>query len=113
MRSINYLWGSREALDILSCANPLTDENSRLYSIEILGGIVTLGPFLHFAKETIAAFHVIANTTEEAIEYIEELCNFAAPDCMELLRCCEEMIEDIDFTKHRGVIRAYPFSRME
>jgi hypothetical protein len=108
IRSISYLWGIEEGFEILSKGNSGVDQHSKLYYVEILGGLATLGFFTQFTADHIASFHVIANSEAEALRYIDEVANFADPDNRTIITCAASALKS-RARKHRGVVQAYPF----
>ncbi|HQH26020.1 MAG TPA: hypothetical protein PLP17_01375 [Oligoflexia bacterium] len=108
MQSIGYLWNCGEALEICAASNPAVNEDSKVYHLEVLGGIARLGVFTCFPANYISSFDVAANSIDEAFAYISELANFAEPDTAEIIECSEYDVSAAEFA-HRGVIAAYPF----
>lgn len=108
LKSIGFLWGSADAFEILSAANPKTGKNSKAFFIEILGGLACVAGFLQFTERHIASFDVIADSRDQAIRYIEAICSFGDPDAREILECREREV-DPTVHPHQGVVHAYPF----
>jgi len=108
LKSIGFLWSSAEGFEILAAGNPKSNEQSKEYYIEILGGRASIANFLTFTDKHIASFDVIANSEAEALGYIESICNFSEPQSRMLLESREREI-DIQVHPRRGVMHAYPF----
>ncbi len=112
LRDICYLWGVPDGLEIIAVTNPKVDVGSSHYYIEILGGLATLGVFTQFSDEHISSFDVVANSPEEALEYISEVANFADPSAKSILTCTKTPLQPGAY-EYRGVTRTYPFRLME
>ena len=108
LESMGYLWGTPEALEILSATQPAADQNTYMFHIEILGGLASFGYFTQFSEEHIGTFDVLANSEEEALGYIDEVANFANPSAKLIIASTKSKIEPSPNT-HRGVCKTYPF----
>ena len=109
----NYiLWGSPDGLEILSYAHPITDDHTEHYYIEVLGGLARFGMFAGMSEDHIGSFDVLANSVDEALRYIDEICRFDDPTAKIVLTCARKEL-GTDAAKHRGVFRTYPFRRYE
>ncbi len=106
--NIGYLWGCSDALVILNRNNPTVDSNTKHYYIEILGGQASVGVFTVFSDEHIASFDVLANSEEEALSFIDQVCHFLTPQSRKIIKC-EEMEFHSDDEVHRGVVETHPF----
>lgn len=114
LENVGYLWGISEGWDILALSNPTIDSNSQHYYIEILGGLATVGVFTQFSEEHVASFDVIANSQEEALQYIEEVANFADSESKQVQVCrANPLPESSELEQsgltNRGVIKTHPF----
>lgn len=108
INNLGYLWGVTDGFLIIAASNPRTDEHSSHYYIEILGGQASLGTLVQFTDRHIASFDVIANSTEEALSYVDEVANFADPTSKLVLTCAVNRLDSGLYT-NRGVVQAYPF----
>jgi len=106
--SICYVWCCPEAFDIISATHPEMDSETGHYYIEVLGGLARLGVFTQFSKNHIGSFDVLANSVDEALQYIDEVCRFGDPGAKLVLTCARNQPHKCD-SLHRGIIRAYPF----
>lgn len=107
--SDNYAaWGSPDLWDILRMCNPMIDDQSKLYKLTLKGGNATFGLFTQFSAEHVCDLEVVANTFEEACEYAQELCKFAAPQDICILNLEESASLD-NQEIYRGIISTSPF----
>ena len=105
----NYiLWSAYEGLEIISYANPPVDTETSHYYIEVLGGLALLGIFSQMSEDHIGSFDVLANSANEALHYIDEICRFGDPTAKLVLTCVRHERAK-DGPKHRGVFETYPF----
>lgn len=108
LSSICYLWGRPEAFEILSNSNPAVDVASRLFHLEILGSCTQFG----FTADHITTVDVIANSQEEAVAYVQEVCGCGESSSRSIIHCSDISLEDAapsEMPRHRGILLTYPF----
>lgn len=108
LENIYSVWNCREAFEIMATAHAQVDANTGQYYIEVLGGLARLGIFTQFSENHIGSFDVLANSVDEAMQYIDEICHFDDPTAKLVLTCARNERQP-DSCLHRGVMRAYPF----
>lgn len=73
-----YCWNDPTALEILRTLNPIVDERSLCWSLEIQGSL-QLGSLITLPENSVYRFNALAFTQDECLSYIEKDLRFCNP----------------------------------
>ena len=104
----NYVaWGSDELKAIFRMTCPATTLESKLFCLSISGGHARLGLFSSFGEQDCADFEVIANSKEEALDYIKQFGNYAVPESLRIIKISVDPSPAV--YESRGILSNSPF----
>lgn len=106
LENLDILWGCADALEIFRRSHPTSNRNTKLLSIDVLGGCAMVGNDIRYTDHDTASFDVIADDESEAMHYIAEICRFATPETAQIVRC-KSIACNVPIGTPRGVLFAY------
>lgn len=106
--NIGYCWGDERAFAVLSSANPSVSETTKLFVLKGTGGTAVMGVFSVMSDTHYAQFEVLAETEQEAFEYLRDFGVFHEKEKLKI-KTLEVRLELPEDAVNRGVYTASPF----
>jgi hypothetical protein len=104
----NYVaWGSDDLKAIFRMTCPEVDPETKLYCFSVVGGFARLGCFSCFGDNDWVDYEVLANSQQEALAYIHQFANYAAPEAVKVASL--QIMDCPTDSKYRGILANSPF----